>query len=97
MDTNILDEYLRLKAEMETIESRCQEAKSRLIESMVDENKLQYKGFTIVKQVSKTWEYSENVQKIQETLKERKRGEREMGMAKVTKETPFIRVIKRKT
>ena len=91
MSSELLDQYISLKSQMAALQRQIDKLKPEVATYVLDRGgSLAYKDFELRTQVSKVWDFSEEVALLEKMVKEKKRQEIETGKAKLRKETPFV-------
>tara|TARA_Y100001960_G_C14473325_1_gene728007 strand:+ start:137 stop:655 length:519 start_codon:yes stop_codon:yes gene_type:complete len=91
MDTVLLNEYLRLKSENLKLKMEIEDLKPKIYKEVNANNgKIIYNGAKLYSRISKTYQFSENIQNLITLVKEQKLEEIESGIASTTKENRYV-------
>jgi len=91
MTSELLDRYLELRTKLHSIQEEMDRLKPEVVSYVSDlGGKLDYAGVQLLTQVSKSWQFSQEVMLLENILKDKKRDEIESGKATPKKETTFV-------
>lgn len=83
MNTPLINEYITLKLEITEREARAESIKPQIIEEMQKEeaDQLDHASGTLLLQSRRTWTYPEDIQVVEQELKENKKKSEQIGEA----------------
>ncbi|MBU0520286.1 hypothetical protein KJ564_15260 [bacterium] len=87
----LFEQYIEIKSKLNELEDRLALLKPRLTEFMTDKKTYGHQDYFFTKGVSRRWQYSNQVEKLEEQLKAKRKDEIDNGIAKVVTETHFVR------
>jgi len=88
---NLIDRYVHLKSQLKEIQEELKDLKPRVLESLAESGVVVDDRIGTVKVAKRTqWRYSDDVTRLQAMIREKKKEEREAGIAVVQEETPYV-------
>lgn len=89
----LIDRYVALKSQLQAIQKELKELKPRVVAAISEAGGVVEENLGTVKVAKRPkWKYSDDVARLQEELKEKKKREREAGVAEVSDETAYLLV-----
>lgn len=91
-DASMLDRYIEIKAQISALQEELEELKGPILFALMEEpeEKGLYRGFDLLIQRRKTYEYSPVVKDIEQALKDAKENERKTGIAEIVKHQAIL-------
>ena len=91
-DASMLDRYIEIKAKISELQEELEELKGPILYALMEEpeEKGTYRGFDLIIQRRKTYEYSPVVKEMEQALKETRDSERKTGIAEIVKHQAIL-------
>ncbi len=91
-DASLLDRYIEIKSKISELQEELDSLKGPLLYALMEEpdEKGSYRGFDLLIQRRKTYDYSPTVKDLEQALKEAKDHERKSGVAEVVKHQAIL-------
>lgn len=95
-EERLVDRYVELKDRLRTIQQELKELKPKVVAAIADAGGVGREKGGIVKVTKRPkWKYSDDVARLEEELREKKKQEREAGLAEVNNEIAYLLIQQR--